>query len=60
MKLDGSSRYYDCAFIGQDKHSGRFVVREQLYPEARGWKEHEFESEAEAKEWLEQVRLSKD
>jgi len=51
------SRYLDCEYLGIDKQTGRHVVREQLYPEARGWLEHEFESEAAAYAWLEMLRM---
>lgn len=50
--------YYDCEYLGKDPHTGKFVVKEQLYPEARGWREHEFESEAEALAWLESLPRS--
>lgn len=46
------AKVLDCEFLGRDEHTGKFVVKEQLFPEARGWLEHEFETKAEALAWL--------
>lgn len=50
------SRYFDCKYIGIEPKSGKHIVKEQLYPEARGWLEHEFGSEREALKWLEGLK----
>ena len=44
--------FHDCVYVGVDPVTGRHVVREQLYPEARGWIEHEFATQDEALAWL--------
>lgn len=44
-------RAMDCEYAGVDAR-GRHVVREQLYPESRGWVEHYFESEDAARRWI--------
>lgn len=46
------AKLLDCEFLGRDEQTGKFVVKEQLFPEARGWFEHEFDTEAEALAWL--------
>ncbi len=48
--------YSHCYFMGRDPNSGKFVVKEELYPEARGWIEHEFETEQLALDWLETLK----
>ena len=53
-------RYQDCDYVGQDPCTRKFTVREQLYPEVRGWIEHEFETEGEALRFLEGLRLGAD
>lgn len=50
------SRHLDCEYLGQDPKTLKHVVREQLYPEARGWVEHEFETEAAARSWVEALK----
>jgi hypothetical protein len=42
----------DCEYNGYDDASKKFHVHEQLYPEARGFIVHEFNSEKEALDWL--------
>ena len=46
------TKVIDCEYLGLDEQTGKFVVKETLFPEARGWLEHEFETEAEALAWL--------
>ena len=41
---------------GLDNFMAKHIVTEQLYPESRGWVEHEFESEEDAMEWLKNLR----
>ena len=50
------SRYFDCIYIGIDPQTGKHVVKEQLFPEARGWLEHEFNNQTEALKWLEDLK----
>ena len=50
-----NSRLQDCEFTGRDSQTGRYIVREQLQPEAREFVEHTFDTEAEALSWLERL-----
>jgi hypothetical protein len=50
-----SRSYWDCKFIGRDPITRKFVVREELYPEARGWLEHEFDTEEDALAFLDSL-----
>jgi len=45
-------KYADCKYLGLDPESGHYIVQEQLYPEARGWLEHEFPTAEKALAWL--------
>lgn len=46
------ARAMDCEYAGYDAALKKFIVREQLYPESRGWIEHPFDTEDEARAWM--------
>lgn len=48
-------KYSDCKYLGFDPASGHYIVQEQLYPEARGWLEHEFPTAEKALAWLDKL-----
>ena len=48
----------DFEYLGRDPMTGRWVVKEQLYPEVRGWLEHEFTTEQQALGWMKRLRSS--
>lgn len=50
------SRFFDCLYAGIDLETLKHIVREQLYPEVRGWIEHEFETETAALNWLAELK----
>lgn len=45
-------------YWGWDEDMQKFVVKEQLYPESRGWIEYAFDSEDEALDWLSSPKTS--
>ncbi len=46
------ARAMDCEYAGFDAALKKYIVREQLYPESRGWIEHAFDTEAQAREFI--------
>lgn len=45
----------DLSYIGSDPRTGKHIVNEQLYPESRGWKVHEFDTEQSAREFIDKT-----
>lgn len=48
---------YDLDFQGFNPRTGQWEVREQLYPESRGWITHAYATEAEARLFAETGRF---
>lgn len=48
MERNKIYRKEDCTYIGLDTLTGKYIIREQLFPESRGWLEHTFDTEEEA------------
>lgn len=48
-------RAIDCSYVGMDRYTKKYIVREELYPESRGWIDHQFDNENEAQAWLKKL-----
>ncbi|GEM_PF-3380132 len=51
---------YDCFYAGLCPLTGRHCVREQLYPESRGWRERLFGTKEDALAWMAALPLPGD
>lgn len=48
---------YDFTYEGYCSIVRKYVVREQFYPECRGWLNHQFDTEVQARAWLAEKQI---